>query len=115
MAYIWRGGASMPRAARKPKTQPGGLAEEAQPFLHDEIVRGVPAKRVQNFIDRGVLDKKQVFRLIPERTFNRRLASGGTLKISEADLISRLLRISEAANRTFGDAAFARKFLSLPN
>ena len=105
----------MPRAIRKPKTQPSGFAEEAVPFIHDEIVRGVPAKRVQDLIERGVLDRKQVFRLIPERTFNRRLANGGTLKISEADVISRLLRISEAANRTFGDAAFARKFLSLPN
>jgi putative toxin-antitoxin system antitoxin component (TIGR02293 family) len=104
----------MPRSARKPKSV-SGLAEEARPFVHDEIMQGIKAGRVKELIDRGVLDRKQVFRLIPERTFNRRLANGETLKIGEADVISRLLRINEAANRTFGDAAFARKFLSLPN
>jgi len=91
------------------------LSEKARPFVHDEIVQGIKARRVKELIEHGVLDKKQVFRLIPERTFNRRLANGETLKTSEADVISRLLRINEAANRTFGDAEFARKFLSLPN
>ena len=62
-----------------------------------------------------MLSEKQVYRLIPERTFKRRLAKGDALKVTEADAISRLLRIAEAANRTFGDADFARKFLSLPN
>jgi putative toxin-antitoxin system antitoxin component (TIGR02293 family) len=62
-----------------------------------------------------LLDKTQVFRVIPERTFNRRLANGETLKPNEGDAIARLLRVTEAANRTFGDAAFARRFLSLPN
>src|SRR5262249_2000310 len=76
---------------------------------------GVPAKRVEQLIDRGVLDVKQVHRIIPERTFNRRLANREALKMSEADAIARLLRITEAANRTFGNAAFARQFLSLPN
>jgi putative toxin-antitoxin system antitoxin component (TIGR02293 family) len=106
----------MPRDPRKPqRVVPSGFAEEAQPFVHDDIVRGVPARRVQELIDRGVLDKKQVYRLIPERTFNRRLANGETLKTAEADAVARLLRVTEAANKTFGDAAFARKFLSLPN
>jgi len=103
----------MPRAARKQKRL--GFAEDTRPFEHEEIVEGIDARRVQSLIDRGVLTEKQVYRVIPERTFNRRLAKGQTLKISEADVISRLLRINEAANRTFGDAAFARKFLSLPN
>jgi putative toxin-antitoxin system antitoxin component (TIGR02293 family) len=107
----------MAPAARKLKvvSRSTGLAEEARPFVHDEIVRGIKAKRVKELIDRGVLDKKQVFRLIPERTFNRRVANGEALKMSEADAISRLLRITEAAIRTFGDADFARKFLGLPN
>lgn len=107
----------MARTARKVRNIPKsrGFAEEAQPFLHDDIVRGIPAKRVQNLIDRGVLDRKQVFRIVPERTFNRRVTNGETLKIGEADVISRLLRINEIASRTFGDTEFARKFLSLPN
>ena len=96
-------------------TNPAGFAEEERPFLHDEIVRGVEARRVKNLIDRGVLGARQVFRVIPERTFNRRLASREPLKPSESDAIARLLRIAEAATKAFGDAEFARKFLNLPN
>lgn len=106
----------MARAARKSRTLPSpGFADEARPFVHDEIVRGVPAKRVEQLIHRGVLDAKQVYRIIPERTFNRRLANREALKTSEADAVARLLRVTEAANKAFGDADFARRYLSLPN
>lgn len=107
----------MPRAARKSKalSGPSGFAEETQPFVHDEIVRGVPAKRVQDLIDRGVLGAKHVYRVIPERTFNRRLANREPLKVSEGDAIARFVRVTEEANKIFGDAEFARKWLNLPN
>ncbi|MEJ0078521.1 MAG: antitoxin Xre/MbcA/ParS toxin-binding domain-containing protein [Alphaproteobacteria bacterium] len=91
-----------------------GFAEEAQPFLHDDIVRGVPARRVQELINRGVLPAKAVYRVVPERTFKRRLANRETLKPSEADAVARLLRVTETAIRAFGDIDFARKYLSLP-
>jgi putative toxin-antitoxin system antitoxin component (TIGR02293 family) len=106
----------MPRAARKPKSSPKplGFAEEARPFLHDDIVRGVPAKRVQELIDRGVLPAKAVYRVVPERTFKRRLAKREALKPSEADAVARLLRVTEVAIRAFGDVDFARRYLSLP-
>jgi len=105
----------MPRA-RKLKSAPksSGFAEEAQPFVHDEIVRGVPAKRVQELIDKGVLSQKAVYRTIPERTFKRRLANRDVLKAPEADAIARLLRVTEAARRAFGEEDFARKWLNLP-
>jgi putative toxin-antitoxin system antitoxin component (TIGR02293 family) len=102
----------MPRAAKKPVI--AGFAEEGQPFVHDEIVRGVPAKRVQNLIERGVLPAKAIYRVIPERTFKRRLANRETLKAAEADAVARLLRVTKAAIKTFGDVEFARKYLSLP-
>ena len=107
----------MPPAARKLKSvpKPLGFAEEARAFAHDDIVRGVPARRVQELIDRDVLPAKAVYRVVPERTFKRRLAKREALKPSEADAVARLLRVTETANRTFGDVAFARKFLSLPN
>jgi putative toxin-antitoxin system antitoxin component (TIGR02293 family) len=104
----------MARIARKPKTQHTGFAEDVIPFVHDEIVRGVPAKRVQELIDRGVLPAKAVYRVVPERTFKRRLANREALKPSEADAVARLLRVTEAAIRAFGDVNFARKYLSLP-
>jgi len=94
---------------------PSGLAEEDRPFVHDEIVRGIPARRVKALIDRGALGAKQIFRVIPQRTFNRRLAKGEPLKPGESDAVARFLRVTELANRTFGEKDFARKFLSLPN
>jgi putative toxin-antitoxin system antitoxin component (TIGR02293 family) len=106
----------MARAARKLKNvpKPAGFAEEAQPFLHEDIVRGVPARRVQELIDRGVLSQKAVYRAIPERTFKRRLAKRDVLKAPEADAIARLLRVTEAARKAFGEEDFARKWLNLP-
>ncbi|MET0631943.1 MAG: antitoxin Xre/MbcA/ParS toxin-binding domain-containing protein [Xanthobacteraceae bacterium] len=97
------------------RAPPPGLAEEERPFVHDEILHGIDAKKVKGLIDRGVLGAKQVFRVIPERTFNRRLAKREALKVPEADAIGRLLRVTEAAKKTFGDADFATKFLNLPN
>ncbi len=108
----------MPRtvARGKRKSRPrSGFAEEDRPFVHDEIVQGIKARRVKDLIDRGVLDAKQVYRVIPERTFNRRLANRERLKVPEADAIARLLRVTEAANKTFGDPNFARQYLTLPN
>jgi putative toxin-antitoxin system antitoxin component (TIGR02293 family) len=105
----------MPRPARKPHAPRRGLAEEATPFVYEEIIGGIEAKRVQQLIDRGVLAEKQVYRVIPERTFKRRLANRAALKISEGDAIARYLRVTEAANRAFGAADFARKWLNLPN
>jgi putative toxin-antitoxin system antitoxin component (TIGR02293 family) len=104
-------------AARKAKSlsKPAGFAEEAQPFLHEDIVRGIPAKRVQELIDKGVLAEKTVYRVIPERTFKRRLANREALKISEGDAIARMVRITEEAEQIFGDKAFARDWLVLPN
>jgi putative toxin-antitoxin system antitoxin component (TIGR02293 family) len=107
----------MARTARRPKSVPkrAGLSEEAQPFAHDYIVRGVPASRVQDLIDRGVLGEKTVYRVIPERTFKRRLANREALKVPEGDAIARFLRVTDAANKAFGGENFARKWLNLSN
>jgi putative toxin-antitoxin system antitoxin component (TIGR02293 family) len=114
-AIMLRCMAQSPSGRRHQRKPPPGLAEEEGPFVHDEIVRGIEAKRVKDLIDRGVLGARQVFRVIPERTFGRRLAKRESLKPAEADAIGRLLRISETAGKTFGNAEFARKWLSLPN
>ncbi len=106
----------MPRAkTKRGRPAPTGFSEEERPFVHDEIVRGIAARRVKKLIERGVLDAKQVFRIIPERTFGRRLAKGEPLKPTEADAIGRLIRITEEAEKTFGNADFAHKWLTYPN
>src|SRR5882724_10185927 len=106
-----QGNNTMSRPARKPKrvSKSAGLAEEAQSFVHDEIARGVPARRVQELIDRGVLSEKAVYRVIPERTFKRRLANREASKISEGDAIARFLRVTDAARKAFGGDDFAHK------
>ena len=78
-------------------------------------MRGIEARRVKDLIDRGTLSEKQVYRVIPERTFKRRLANRGALKLSEGNAIARFVRITEEANRIFGDTEFARTWLNLPN
>lgn len=103
----------MPRVARRSKNT--GLAEEPRPFRHEEIIDGIEAQRVQTLIDQGVLSEKQVHRVIPERTFKRRLANREVLKLAEGNAIARFVRITEEANRIFGDEEFARKWLNLPN
>lgn len=107
------------KARRKPRSETrtgqSGLAEEPVEFVHDEIMRGVSARRVKDLVDRGILDAKQIFRVIPERTFNRRVANRVALKPHEADAVGRMLRLHREAVRLFRDAEFARKWLSLPN
>lgn len=106
----------MARTARKSKnvSRASGFAEEATPFVHEDIVKGIPAKRVQELIARGVLSEKAVYRIIPERTFKRRLTNRESLKVQEGDAVARLLRVTEAAVKAFGDADFARRYLNLP-
>jgi putative toxin-antitoxin system antitoxin component (TIGR02293 family) len=84
-------------------------------FRHEEIVRGIQPSRVKRLIERGVLPAKQVYRVIPERTFGRRLAKAEPLKAKEADALGRLLRVTEQAFKAFGDVHFARRWLDLRN
>src|SRR5947209_19847705 len=100
-------------STRRQRRPPSGLAEEDRPFLHDDIVRGIDPRRVKSLIEHGVLGAKQVYRVVPERTFNRRLAKREALKPSEADAIGRLLRVTEYAVKALGDAEFARQYLNL--
>jgi putative toxin-antitoxin system antitoxin component (TIGR02293 family) len=112
------GVAQMPRAqakTRRPRKPAAGFAEEVHSFNHEDVVRGIAATTVKHLIDNGTLTAKQVYRVIPMRTFNRRLAQGESLKVSESDAIARLLRVTEFARRIFRDDEFARQYLNLPN
>ncbi|MFL5258674.1 MAG: antitoxin Xre/MbcA/ParS toxin-binding domain-containing protein [Hyphomicrobiales bacterium] len=76
---------------------------------------GIPAAAVKSLVRNGTLTEAELYRIIPERTFKRRLQQKAKLKIDEADAIARLLRVTEEAERSFGGADFARKWLRLPN
>jgi putative toxin-antitoxin system antitoxin component (TIGR02293 family) len=108
----------MPRALAKAKQlrKPvAGFAEEPRAFDYEHIVQGIAPAAVKRLIDSGTLGAKQVYRVVPQRTFNRRLDRGEPLKVSESDAIARLLRVTELARRIFRDNEFARQYLNLPN
>jgi putative toxin-antitoxin system antitoxin component (TIGR02293 family) len=105
----------MPRTSARTKRMrkpPAGFSEESHAFDYDDVVRGIAPTKVKQLIDNGTLGAKQVYRVIPMRTFNRRLTNGEPLKASESDAITRLLRVIATAERTFGDVEFARQYLN---
>lgn len=87
----------------------------AIPFDYEHIEKGVPAASVQALIRKGEIAREDVYRVVPERTFKRRLASKGKLKPEEADSIARLLRVSSMARWAFNDVVDAKTFLDQPN
>jgi putative toxin-antitoxin system antitoxin component (TIGR02293 family) len=95
--------------------KPTGFAEESAAFDYEDIIAGIAPATVKRLIENGTLGAKQVYRVIPMRTFNRRLAKGEPLKVAESDAIARLLRVTQMARRIFRDDEFARQYLNLPN
>lgn len=87
----------------------------SNPLDYASIEKGLSARKVQDLIRRGALAKEDVFRAIPERTFKRRLAARGKLRLEEADAVARILRINAVARWAFGERADAQRFLDLPN
>jgi putative toxin-antitoxin system antitoxin component (TIGR02293 family) len=82
---------------------------------YQTIRDGLPASAVKALIRNGTLSEADVYGVIPERTFKRRLQQRAKLKLDEADAIARLVRIMEEAEHSFGNVDFARKWLRLPN
>ncbi len=87
----------------------------AAPLDYASIEKGIPARVVMDLIKKGTLAREDVFRAIPERTFKRRLAARGKLKVEEADAIGRILRVNALVQWAFQDKVEARAFLDLPN
>jgi putative toxin-antitoxin system antitoxin component (TIGR02293 family) len=85
------------------------------PFAYAQLERGLSARQVNKLIVSGELDREDVYRVVPERTFKRRLAENTNLKVDEADAIARLLRVRATAVWAFGDAKLAAQFLGLAN
>jgi putative toxin-antitoxin system antitoxin component (TIGR02293 family) len=85
------------------------------PLGYSAIEKGLRAARVAEMIRKGELRKEDVYHLIPERTFKRRVASKSMLRMEEADAIARILRVQALARWAFGDDDMADQFLGLPN
>jgi putative toxin-antitoxin system antitoxin component (TIGR02293 family) len=85
------------------------------PSNFSQLEKGLAARRVQKLIKSGELTAEDVYRVIPERTFKRRLSENAKLRLEEADAILRLLRLRATAIRAFGDKKIADDFLSSEN
>jgi putative toxin-antitoxin system antitoxin component (TIGR02293 family) len=82
---------------------------------YQTIRRGLPASAVRALIKKGTLQEADVYRVVPERTFKRRLQQRAVLKLAEADAIARLVRVTDQATTAFGDSDFAHRWLKLAN
>lgn len=85
------------------------------PSDYAQLEKGVAARLVQKFIKSGELTANDVYRVVPERTFKRRLLENAKLRLEEADAILRLLRVRASAIRAFGELKMADEFLSSVN
>jgi putative toxin-antitoxin system antitoxin component (TIGR02293 family) len=79
-----------------------------------EVKAGIAAVRLRE-IEGQSLQRDDIRMIIPDRTLERRIADGATLKLEEADGIARLLRVVELARRVFGDDALADEWLRTTN
>jgi putative toxin-antitoxin system antitoxin component (TIGR02293 family) len=84
-------------------------------FSFHDLEKGLAAQRVQKHVDAGELRLEDVYRVVPERTFKRRISENAKLRLEEADAIFRLLRVRATAIWAFGDVKLAEEFLTLPN
>ena len=86
------------------------------PLLFDRksAEQGIPANAARELDPLG-LTRDDIRMIIPDRTLDRRIADGATLKIEEADGIARLLRVVGMARRVFESDALADEWLRAPN
>ena len=92
-----------------------GFAESQHPFEIVESVRqGLPVSLVDDVVAAGRLTAAEVDRLaIPRKTLAHRRTQG-RLSPDQSDRLMRILRVIGAAERAFGDAAKAHRWLRRP-
>lgn len=82
---------------------------------YEAIIAGIPANTINIPISKNPQLRSAVFRVIPPRTWNRRIQKRELLEPREADAIVRLLRVTARANHVFGDPGYASRWLELEN
>lgn len=82
---------------------------------YSAIMAGVPASLIRELQVTSVLEQKDIRRIIPVRTLERRLGNAEPLRPVEADGIARLLRVISHAYRVFEDEDLSEEWLRSPN
>ena len=85
-----------------------------EPLSYALVERGIPASFAKDVEGQG-LTRDDIRSVIPDRTLDRRIAEGATLKLDEADGIARLLRVVAAARSVFQDDTLADEWLRTAN
>jgi len=97
----------------RPPFRPSGLSERAASGIVTPSIRAEPEALADLF--RHGYSEDEIFALVvPKRTLARRKAANEPLTVEETDKTLRLERIAVQAERVFGDAAKAHRWLRKP-
>jgi putative toxin-antitoxin system antitoxin component (TIGR02293 family) len=78
------------------------------------IAAGLPNRSIAALIRRGIPEKDIFRRIIPRRTYYRRLAENARLTPEESDRVERAARLLALATLVFDDEERATRWLSAP-
>jgi putative toxin-antitoxin system antitoxin component (TIGR02293 family) len=82
--------------------------------IHQRIEKGFPAPAVKMLFDTGTIDRITRDRIVPFRTFKRRLANDQLLTLTESNRLFRVVHIIAMAEALFGDPTKAKRWLKKP-
>jgi putative toxin-antitoxin system antitoxin component (TIGR02293 family) len=84
--------------------------------MAQRVEEGLPVAEVVEFGRKAGFTNEELARLIriPPRTYARRVAAKGRLKVPEGERAVRLMRLFDQARRVFGDHDRARQWFNSP-
>jgi putative toxin-antitoxin system antitoxin component (TIGR02293 family) len=98
----------------KRKTYPSGLSEVASAAFAAEPARRADVAALTSLSSHGYSEDEIFALVVPKRTFARRKAANERLTVEETDKALRLERIAVQAERVFGAADKAHRWLREP-
>jgi putative toxin-antitoxin system antitoxin component (TIGR02293 family) len=102
-----------PKTPASPLSPPSGFAEGPASFAASPAAR-VEAGALEELARHGYSEDEIFALVVPKRTLARRKAASESLTIEETDKMLRLERIAVQAERVFGDAEKAQRWIRKP-
>lgn len=82
--------------------------------IHERIELGFPASVMKGLVDLGAIDLITRNRILPYRTFKRRLADDQRLTRNESNRLFQVVHVTAMAEALFGDSEKAKRWLTKP-
>jgi putative toxin-antitoxin system antitoxin component (TIGR02293 family) len=100
----------------KPSTESRDWAKVSHAELAERVEEGLPVLDLVAFGREAGFTLEELSRLvnIPSRTYARRVATRGRLKLSEGERAVRVMRLYDRARQTFGSHERTRAWLARP-